>query len=107
MKSQSVTIQRETIEQIEVPIETTADPTGYTVSFAFPALGSRPSSFTAGTWQSTAVGDGRDYKALAISPTVGATGASVVLTAGTYGIYVKITGGTETPVLYAGQVIVE
>lgn len=107
MKSQQITIERETIEQIEAELETTADPTGGAVSWSFPALNVRPTSWVAGTWRG-ARGVGTQWKATTLSPLVGATGAAgtVNLTAGTYDVYVKLTVGTETPVLSVGTLTV-
>lgn len=101
----SVTVPRATIEKFQTTITAPEDPTGNTVSFAFVASGTAPSSFTAGTWDGT-YSDGR---ATAVTPTVGFTssGATVELAAGTWVAYVKVTDDPEVPVRKCGYVIIE
>ena len=98
-------LEKESIEQMETTVTSTVDPTEDVVSWSFPLHGVRPTVWHAGTWQ-TATGSAGAYSAVAVSPTVGATGATVVLTAGTYGVYLKITDNPEVPVRRIGPMVV-
>lgn len=102
-----ISIEGETIESVEATITSDADPTGDVVAWAFPTTGSRPSSFTAGTWDGVATLVGSTYQTVTASPTIGASGASVELVAGTYDAYVKITDSPEVPVIKAGTILVK
>ena len=101
----SVSVPRESIEKFQSVITADSDPTGLTVSFAFAASGSRPVTFTAGTW----TGSYTNGKATAVTPTIGftASGASVELAAGTYIAYVKVSDSPEFPVRVCGSVTIE
>lgn len=71
------------------------DPTGDTVQFAFAAPGATPSAWTAGEWEEG--GDGIFYVAkVLVGP------GALVLAAGSYQAWVKISDNPETPVLKAG-----
>lgn len=106
----SLILQRETVENLEVVIESSIDPTDNAVEFAFPALGQRPGTWVPGVWRGSVTGSGGAYEAVAVSPTVGAAGAAptpqIALTAGTYVIYVRVLADLETPVVHAGTVAV-
>jgi hypothetical protein len=74
------------------PVNTTADP----VSIAFKTSG-KPSS---GDWH-TAAWDDKAARIL-----VGPGNGGVVLTAGTYSVWVKVTDDPAVPVINAGQLVI-
>lgn len=99
----TVRVSQASIEKFETVITADSDPTGLTVSFAFVAPNTTPSSFTAGTWHGDGYANG---KATAVTPTVGFTssGASVELAVGTYVAFVKIADSPEVPVRDVGSI---
>jgi hypothetical protein len=99
-----VRLEKESIEQMETTVTSTVDPTDDVVSWSFPVKGARPTAWTAGTWKADATGVAGSFRAVSVSPTVGATGATVVLAAGTYDAYLKITDNPEVPVRRIGLV---
>lgn len=106
----SLIVQRETVENLEVVIDASIDPTDDVIEFAFPALGTRPSTWTAGVWKGGATGSGGEYTAVAVSPTIGKTGATpsprIAVDAGTYVVYVRVLSDLESPVIHAGTIAV-
>jgi len=81
-----------------VPILADLDPTGATVSFGVSAdTATAPSSYTAGSWAGSWTAASLPVNAR--TPTLGATGATINLTAGqTYVLWAKVaTVGGETP----------
>lgn len=82
-----------------VPLRSDLDPTGATVSFGVSADSvTAPSSYTAGSWSGSWTSS--SIPVYARTPTLGATGATITLTAGqTYVLWAKVsTVGGETPV---------
>lgn len=107
----SVILQRETVESLEVVIESSIDPTDTVVEFAVVPLGDRPTGWIAGVWKGSATGSGGRYESVAVSPTVGDTAAvdpvpTIALLAGTYVVYVRVNADLETPVIHAGTIAV-
>lgn len=99
----TLNLPRETIEKLETDITADTDPTGLTVSFAFVESGTRPSTFTAGTWDGAFTAG----KATAVTPTIGLTGsaATVKLAADTiWHAYVKVADSPEIPVRACGTI---
>lgn len=66
--------------------------------FAFPALGARPATWVAGTWSTPAVvlGDGR-FQRTARTPLIGDL-TGIVLPAGLYSAFIRVTDSPEVPV---------
>ena len=96
----SVSIPRESVEKLKTVITADVDPTGDTVAFAFVQGSTRPSSFTAGTWD----GSYASGQATAVTPTIGTTGsgAGIELAAGEWKAFVKVTDSPEVPVRPCG-----
>lgn len=98
-------VESDSIEVVDVPIVTPADPTGGSVSFSAVAITTddpkpSPSTFTDGSWSGS--WDSTTKKVLAQTPTTPASGTDLELSAGDYRLYVKWTVGSETPVKYVG-----
>ena len=92
----------ETIEKVETTWTTDVDPGTATGLWAFPEIGADPTTFTAGTWKAAATESGGVWTRTSISPSFGATGATVLLVQGkVYDIYAKLDG-TEKPVRHVG-----
>lgn len=66
------------------------DPTGNTVQFAFPTTGGQPATWVDGIWETA---DKAHFAMCLIGPTT-----PMVLIAGTYDVYIKITDSPEIPV---------
>lgn len=83
-------------QYVRVPVSEAsgADPTGDTVSMAFPIPGVDPTVFYTGSWT---VLSGIYYARCLIGPA-----GSAVLAIGYYDVYVKVSDSPETPVLFAG-----
>lgn len=81
-------------EYVTVPITAPTDPTGYGVTFAFPAANEQPADWVGGSWDTS---DGVQARCL-----VGPAG-DITLAAGTYDIWVRIAAGVEVILLLAGQ----
>jgi hypothetical protein len=89
----TVIVPATTIEKFDTPIDADEDPTGTLPEWSFTAT-ETPGTYNDGEWAS-----GETWAAgtrvTAISPTVGATGATVVLAAGTWFAWVRVTIGSE------------
>jgi hypothetical protein len=98
-------IPRESVEKVQARVYAPADPTGDTVEFSFPAEGSRPTVWSAGSWD----GSYSNGYATAVGPTVGFTdsAATVELAVGTYLVFVRVTDDPEVPVRQAGAIVIE
>lgn len=104
------TFSAASLEHVLVPIAAVSsgaalDPTGLTVSMAF--LDGAPDTespvsgdWKTASWETNTVPDPDQYLARCI---VGPAGA-ITLAAGTWHVWVKVTGSPETPVLYAGRI---
>jgi hypothetical protein len=71
------------------------NPTSYTVDLSCPAVGVNPTAWTSGTWE---VEDGTYWARILIGP-----GSALVLTVGTYDVWVRITAPQEVPIKKVGQ----
>jgi hypothetical protein len=93
------------IESLQEQHYSTVDPTSATVYFGVStSTDVAPSSYTSGAW--SGAWSSTTKLALAVSPTLGATGASIVLTAGnTYVLWVKFVVSSETVVEPVGTVV--
>lgn len=84
-------------EAFRVRVRSLTDPTSGTIQFSFPANNANPSAWVAGQWfGGVTIGAGNVYHTFAKTPTVGGTGSGVVLAAGNYDVWAKITTATET-----------
>lgn len=104
------TFSASSLEHVLVPVSArlsgaAVNPTSDTVVMAF--IASPPETAAPGaldwktaSWETNATPDPDQYEAKCL---VG-TGGAVVLTAGTYYVWVKITDSPETPAKYAGVV---
>ncbi len=89
-----------------VRIYADADPTGATIEFGVttgPLSSAQPSSWVAGTWDTwTAAAS----SATSLTPLIGSATATppatIAVTAGTYRLWVRISTGTERPVIDLG-----
>ncbi len=82
-------------EVVPVEITTVADPTGGAVSFSFTAkTATDAGSFTAGSWSGSF--DATTGRATALTPSLPASGATVVLAEGRYKVWAKWIVGGET-----------
>lgn len=83
-------------EYVVNDVETSvADPTGFTVEYAFPAVDTAPSVWVSGGWET--VTDPFKIRCL-----VGPSGV-IALGAGTYDVWIRITGAPETVVRNTGE----
>jgi hypothetical protein len=71
-----------------------ADPTGDTVTMAFPITGVDPTVFVAASWVTLS---GIHYARCLVGPA-----GSITLPIGYYDVYVKVTDSPEVPVLLSG-----
>ena len=94
----TLTLQRETLEQLEVTITTDVTITGDVVEFAVSSTTGRPVVWVAGSWHPTKAG-------VALTPTIGAAGALAV-TPGRWLLWCRITDTPEHPVLSCGAILV-
>jgi hypothetical protein len=99
--SGTVTLHAATLERIEVPIRTTADPTATAPDWSLTAPNATaPGSWTAGSWNGTWA----NGRATAVSPTIGAAGQLVVASGANYRAWVRVTAGGEVAVWPVGAV---
>lgn len=99
-------VDSNTVEVVPVIITTPADPTAGTVSFAFVAPGTEPSTFTAGSWSGSY--DAVTDEAVALTPTCGSASATINLTSRTkWDLYARWVVGSETPTAQVGVVVVQ
>lgn len=85
------------LQYLWVPISeslTGGNPTGYTVTMAFPLPGAEPTVFYTGSWGTAG---GLYYARCLIGP-----GGAVALSVGYYDVLVKIVASPEIPVLPSG-----
>jgi hypothetical protein len=103
----SIRIKADSKETVRVPVRAReagvdVNPTTFTVAIAFTGLNTDP---VAGDWKAAAwETDGAIYKARIV---VGPGGAVTLVKSRIYKAWVRITTPTETPIIPAGQVIVE
>lgn len=102
--SGEVTIYAASVESVELPIGTNADPTGTAPAFALSTVDAvAPGSFTNGTWVGSY--DTVTEQTTARTPTLGSAG-SLTLASGTdYKLWAKVTLGSEVAVWVVGKVI--
>lgn len=84
----TLSIERESVEQLECSVAAAADPSDFTVEFAFTDVDARPDTWHAGTWVDSST---------ARTPALG-TG-SLDLNPGRYQVWLRIQAAGETPVL--------
>lgn len=91
-----IRISNQSVEYLRCTVAASLDPTSDAVEFQFPAVGDglQAANWEAGAW----VAGAHPYTAQIL---IGAGG--VVLTAGVYEVWVRITDAPEVPVLYAGR----
>lgn len=96
-------IPRESNERLPIDVTADDDPTTFGVLFAFTVAGTRPTTWTAGTWKAAATldGDGR-WTATALTPSIGPDGT--VLAVGRWLVWCKLSGDLDDPVREAGQI---
>lgn len=97
-----------TVEMLEVPVTTDADPITFVVNFAFHIKGEDPTNFFPGSWQGAAVAqDDGTFVTIARTPTVGTTVEAVVqLVPGEkYIPYLQIVTPEETPIIATDETI--
>ena len=103
MTTRSYRVDSNSVEVVPVFVSTVADPTaGDAPKFAFTASG-EPSSWTAGSWGAWDAARGR---AVALSPTLPASGATVTLAGGRWTMWVRFDVGGETVVESPGMLVV-
>ena len=105
--SGTVHLRAVTVESLEVPIEASVDPTSGIVAFALSAPGAAsPGAYSNGQWSGT--WSSATKRALAITPTLGASGASMAIAAGSsYDLWTRVTGvGSETPAWVVARITV-
>ena len=109
-----VKLQRESVEKLELPIQTADDPATATVQFAFTDTDSpddRPggagfSAWQSGTWDGAATGDVTSgFERIAVTPGVGASPFD--LDVGKWNAWSKVTLGSEVAVDKCGQVQIQ
>lgn len=93
-------VQRESQERIQVSVEADVDPTVNPVDWSFVDPGERPTTWVSGLWL-PAVESGGVWTAVARSPIIGA--GALDLDPDRYGVFIRITTGTEIPVLLVGS----
>lgn len=102
----TVGIPRESVEQLEADITATVDPTSSNVDWAIVPVGTRPTAWTAATWDGAATLSQGRYTATTVSPSVGTAGADLNLTAGTrYEMFVRVTDVSESMVRSVGVLV--
>ena len=103
------------LEYVKVPVAATVngvviDPTTDTVRMAFMPLGTKPTpaDFKAADWETLA-------SAIQITPTLSTryvarclvgTGGAIALSAGTFGVWLKVTDNPEIPIRMVGQLTI-
>lgn len=102
----ALTISHLSKEYVRVPVRATeagapVDPTADTVTMAFAAAGVQPSSWNTASWETDPTATPARYFARCL---VGP--GAVVLAAGRYVVWLKITDNPEAPVLAAGDLTV-
>lgn len=94
----TVVIERESQEKIECTVTADLDPTTLPIEFAFTATTERPSSWIAGSWESTPGSlAGTTWSGVARTPVVGTGGLDLAV--GTYQVWARLTAGAEVPVV--------
>lgn len=88
-------ISVKSLEYVKVQITATrngaaVDPTPDTVKLAFPAVGTDPTTWYTGSWETAS---GIYYARCLVGP-----GGTVTLAEGYYDVYVQVTDSTEVPV---------
>ena len=104
--SGTVHLRAVTVESLEVPIESSVDPTSGTVAFAVSAPGAAsPGAYSSGQWSgSWSSSTGR---VTAITPTLGASGSITIAAGSAYDLWARVTGiGSETPQWVVGRITV-
>lgn len=92
------------VEVVPVVITTVSDPTGGDApEFAFVAGDGNPSTWTAGTWGAWTAGTS---SAVALTPTLPASTATVELAEGRWTVFVRFDVGAETVVEAVGTLVV-
>lgn len=91
----TVVLEKESIERLVQDIKADLDPTTNDPEYAFTQSTARPETWTAGAWDGDATGSGTSWKARAITPLLGATGADVVLAVGSWVPWLKLTISDE------------
>jgi hypothetical protein len=105
MMSGTVRLYAATVESLQVQIVTPADPTGTAPQFALSApTANTPGSFVSGVWSGT--WDPANGRALAVTPTLGATGALPVVAGTSYRLWARVTIGSEAAVWPVGGITV-
>jgi len=100
----TVSIPRESVENLAVKITTDADPVALPVRFAFTQGTTRPTTWIAGSWSGAATAAGGRWTATALTPLIGTGTAD--LAPGSWVIWCQIDGATEDPVIRAGSVTI-
>lgn len=104
--SRSYSIESGAIVNVPIIVDAPADPTSGAVSFSIVARSeTNAGAFTAGTWVSGSW-NATKLEAIALTPTVGATGATLELAEGKYKVYTKDVVGSETPITLTGVLTV-
>lgn len=98
----TVTMSSTSRQYLRLPVSATwqgvaQDPTADTVEFAAVTVGSEPSSWTAGSWETDTSTDPDTFWArILVSGTGG--GGTLALADGTYDLWVRVTDSPERPV---------
>lgn len=99
--SGTVTLYAATLERLEVPVRTTADPTLTSPDWSLTALNATaPGAFAAGSWSGTWI----NGRATAVSPTIGAAGQLVVASGSSYRVWLRVIAGAEVAVWPVGAI---
>ena len=97
-------VESGSVEVVPVIVTTVSDPTGGDApEFAFVAGDGNPSTWTAGTWGSWTASTSQ---AVALTPTLPASTATVELAEGRWAVYVRFDVGAETVVEAVGTLVV-
>jgi hypothetical protein len=94
----SVVLEAESIERLIQDIKADLDPTVNDPEYAFTQGTERPDTWTAGAWDGDATQSGSTWKARAITPLLGASGAEVQLVAGSWVPWLRLTISDEVVV---------
>jgi hypothetical protein len=98
------TLYAATVESLEVPIDTPADPTAEAPQFALSTVGAvTPGSFSAGAWHADGY-SATTGKTTAITPTLGSTGTLAIASGTSYTLWAKVTLGSEVAVWPVGRI---
>lgn len=94
------TIESTSAEKIAVDVTTPLDPTGTPPDFAITTTSTEPTTWVAGTWDTTY--NATTGVATALTPLVG-DGQTIAVQGGTtYDLWVRWSAGGETPIKQAG-----